>query len=406
MPRKGDLMRSQTKCLLITCVLSVFATTALAVGAALAFVAAGSGATAAELSEQEQALLRKVVAANQRLEQALPLSSFYCEYTRTWESALQQPGGIRRTLYQKTSGTFAFERGGDSGIAKIAVEETFLDARTEPIEPGSRPFQAGDRTKTMRLGDAHYQVTTMGGTNVSTKGKDSTQTFMDRRRSPWNMLFDFKAEPLTQLDKPESVRVMVSIDQYWVGQARVTAVRRGAHEGRPTVELDVDFAGHDQATDLDSRILYTFRLAADMDFLPVEVRRTGTMPGRDDFRYSGVTTVEKALRLETSRGQLWIPARISNTGGGSEGTAYGQDKETYEVRQDTVRHDTPVPAAVFAFDSSGAYRYYDADAERERNVGGTPPDRPMKRSMAPARECGRPISQRRSGMVRPDPSMD
>jgi thiol-disulfide isomerase/thioredoxin len=335
---------------------------ALAVRAFLAFAAAGSGAAAAELSAQDQALLRKVVAANQRLEQALPLSSFCCEYTRTWEVSSQQPDGTRRSWRHKTKGTFAFERGGDRGIGKLAVEEVFLAAKTEPVAPGSRSFQAGDRTKTMLLGDTHYDISTTGGFKKAIKATEPGRMFGTRRYSPWNMLFDFKAEPLTQLDKPERVRVMVSIGQHWVGPARVIAIRREEYEKRPTVKLEVDFSGLDPATGSHVRIRYVFRLAEDMDFLPVHVQRTREVLGRDGIRHSGVTTVEKAIRLETLRGPLWIPARISDTGTWPDGWR----KKTYELHQETVQHGRPVPAAFFAFDPTGADFYRDADAEREK----------------------------------------
>lgn len=210
-----------------------------------------------ELGDEDQALLRDIVVANQRLEAALPLSSFFCEYVHTCETVSEFPQRGRRYLMQKVRGKFAFERGDDGTIDKLAVEKTFLDAKTEPVVEGARPFQPGDVTKFMRLGNIHYSLMTTGGTQTATRGSGPKDTFKARRYSPWNMLFDFKAEPLTQLDTPEEIKCMVSIDQFYVGPGRVTALRRREQDGQPLVELDVDFSGQDKQTGAEMRTLYT-----------------------------------------------------------------------------------------------------------------------------------------------------
>lgn len=329
---------------------------AFLVCAALAqFVIGGDGA-ANVLSEQDQALLLRIVAANQRLEQALPLASFCGEYERSWEAFSQPPDKTQRSYAQKAKGTFAFERGSDGAIEKIVVEDRYQEGTT------TGDIRAGDMTRNMLLGYMRYMVLTEGGVRQAYKGTSKNRELGARVYSPWNMLFDFGAEPLTQLDKPEAVRVKVSIDQYWLGPARVTSLRRSTHEGRPIVDLEVDFAGHDAATGGDIRIQYQFRLAEDMDFLPVQVRRTEDILGEDGLRVTGVTTVEDVAQLETPKGSLWIPVRLLKTSKSSE----GETKETYELRQDTLLYDKPVPAAVFAFDSTGAITYRDAAADRER----------------------------------------
>ncbi len=323
---------------------------------ALVHFAVGGDGQAGGLSEQDQALLLRIVAANQRLEQALPLTSFCGEYERSWEAFSEPPDQTQPPYAQKAKGTFAFERGSDGAIEKIVVEDRYQEGTT------TGAIRAGDMTRDMLLGYMRYMVLSEGGVRQAYKGTSTNRELGARIYSPWNMLFDFGAEPLTQLDKPEAVRVKVSVDQYWVGPAQVTSLRRSTLGGRPIVDLEVDFSGRDAATGGETRIRYQFRLAEDMDFLPVQVRRAQDILGEDGLRVTGGTTVEDVAQLKTPKGSLWIPVRLLKTSKSSE----GETKETYELRQDTLLYDKPVPAAVFAFDSTGAITYRDAAADRER----------------------------------------
>jgi thiol-disulfide isomerase/thioredoxin len=321
----------------------------------LAAASGGDGVTGA-LSEQDHALLLRIVAANRRLEQALPLSSFYGEYERTWEAFSQPSGRTAPPDAQKAKGIFSFERGSDGAIEKIVVDDEYLEGTTTGV------LRAGDKTEDMRLGEIHYTASTIGGVRDVYKGRIRSRRLGARLYSPWNMLFDFKAELLTQLDRPGPVRVMASISQHWVGSARVISIGRSTHEGRPMVDLEVRFAGLDAATDRKIHTYYQFRLAEDMDFLPVEVRRTSELREPDVSRFAEVTTVERAIQLQTPKGAFWIPARLSTTTKGSD----GETRETYELRQETMLYNKPIPAAVFAFDATGAIRYRDEEADRER----------------------------------------
>lgn len=101
-----------------------------------------------------------------------------------------------------------------------------------------------------------------------------------------------------------------------------------------------------------------------MGYLPVEVRRTYVLDVEgEELRATAVTKVKGAVSLAASEGILWIPARITDE---SEGPYGSSGKETYELDRDTMRHDAPVPSAMFEFDPSKASHFFDADAALEK----------------------------------------